>query len=167
MASKLNQEIKVLKDFLPIFNIKYKEGIDLNNFKDFSRYENGTFKSSFIATNDMYNVSKNYISKLNDVIDWILKDTDIQYSFHIANKDNKLDEAIFIYGYSNLVDSKVKNLHAEVFMDDEVVRNIKILYNPISGYYFSQFELETLGSYVFNILENEKLIDTINVNIYD
>ena len=52
-------------------------------------------------------------------------------------------------------------------MDDEVVRNIKVLYNPISGYYFSQFELETLGSYVFNILENEKLIDTINVNIYD
>ena len=105
MASKLNQEIKVLKDFLPIFNIKYKEGIDLINFNDFSRYENGTFKSSFIATNDMYNVSKDYISKLNDVIDWILKDTDIQYSFHIANKDKKLDEAIFIYGYSNLVDS--------------------------------------------------------------
>ena len=127
----------------------------------------GVFKSSFIATNDMYNVSKNYVSKLNDIIDWILKDTDIQYSFHIANKDNKLDEAIFIYGYSNLVDSKVKNLHAEVLIDEELVSNIKILYNPISGYYFSQFELETLGSYVFNILENEKLIDTINVNIYD
>ncbi len=167
MVSKLNQEIKVLKDFLPIFNIKYKESIDLNNFKDFSRYENGTFKSSFIATNDMYNVSKNYISKLNDVIDWILKDTDIQYSFHIANKDKKLDESIFIYGYSNLVDSKVKNLHAEVLIDEEFVSKIKLLYNPISGYYFSQFELETLGSYVFNILENEKLIDTINVNIYD
>ena len=167
MASKLNQEIKVLKDFLPIFNIKYKEGIDLNNFMDFSDTKNGTFKSSFIATNDMYNVSKNYISKLNDIIDWILEDTDIQYSFHIANKDNKLDETIFIYGYSNLVDFEVKNLHAEVLIDDEVISTIKLLYNPISGYYFSQFEPDTLGSYVFNILENEKLIDTINVNIYD
>ena len=68
---------------------------------------------------------------------------------------------------SNLVDSKVKNLHAEVLIDEELVSNIKILYNPISGYYFSQFEIETLGTYVFNILENEKLIDTINVNIYD
>ena len=105
--------------------------------------------------------------ELNEIIDWILKDTDIQYSFHIANKDNKLEEAIFIYGYSNLVDSKVKNLHAEVLMDDEVLSNIKVLFNPISGYYFSQFELDSLGSYVFNILENEKLIDTINVNIYD
>ena len=167
MASKLNQEIKVLKDFLPIFNIKYEEGIDLNIFNNFSKHENGTFKSSFISTNDMYNVSKNYISKLSDIIDWILKDTDIQYSFHIGNKDNKLDEPIFIYGYSNLVDSKVKNLNAEVLIDEEVVSNIKILYNPISGYYFSQFELETLGSYIFNILENDKLIDTINVNIYD
>ena len=71
------------------------------------------------------------------------------------------------YGYSNLVDSEVKNIQAEVVMNEEVISTIKLLYNPISGYYFSQFEPNILGSYVFNIKDSKKLIDTINVNIFD
>lgn len=167
MNSRSDQDVKVLKDFFPIFNIKYDEGINLNGFNNFSRNQNGSFKSSFIAINDIFNISKNYISELNEIIDWILLDTDIQYSFHIANKYSKLNEPIFIYGYSNVVDSKVKNLQAEVLMNDEVISTIKLLYNPISGYYFSQFEPDSLASYVFNIQNNKKLIDTINVNIYE
>ena len=167
MNSRSDQDVKVLKDFFPIFNINYDEGMDLNDFKDFSRNQNGSFKSSFIAINDIFNISKNYISELNEVIDWILLDTDIQYSFHIANKYSKLNEPIFIYGYSNVVDLEVKNLQAEVLMNGEVIRNIKLLYNPASGYYFSQFEPDMIGSYVFNIQNKKKLIDTIYVNIYD
>tara|TARA_X000000368_G_scaffold129058_1_gene101465 strand:- start:781 stop:1974 length:1194 start_codon:yes stop_codon:yes gene_type:complete len=167
MNSRLSQDVKVIKDFFPIFNIKYGEDIDLNDFNDFSRNQNGSFKSSFIAINDIFNISKNYISELNEIIDWILLDTDIQYSFYVANKDNTINEPIFIYGYSNLVDSEVKNLQAEVVMNEEVVSTIKLLYNPVSGYYFSQFEPSILGSYVFNIQDSKKLIDTINVNIYD
>ena len=167
MNSRLSQDVKVIKDFFPIFNIKYGEDIDLNDFNDFSRNQNGSFKSSFIAINDIFNISKNYISELNEIIDWILLDTDIQYSFYVANKDNTINEPIFIYGYSNLVDSEVKNLQAEVVMNEEVVSTIKLLYNPVSGYYFSQFEPSILGSYVFNIQDSKKLIDTINVNISD
>ena len=167
MNSRSDQDTKVLKDFFPIFNIKYDEGIKLNDFNNFSRNQNGSFKSSFIAINDIFNISKNYISELNEIIDWILLDADIQYSFYIANKDNKLSEPIFIYGYSNFIDSEIKNLQAEVLINEEVVKTIKLLYNPKSGYYFSQFEPYILGSYVVNILENKKLIDTINVNIYD
>ena len=167
MNSRLSQDIEVIKDFFPIFNIQYNEDIDLNDFNDFSRNQNGLFKSSFIAINDMFNTSKNYISELNEIIDWILLDTDIQYSFYVANKENKINEPIFIYGYSNLVDSEVKNIQAEVVMNEEVVSTIKLLYNPISGYYFSKFEPNLLGSYVFNIQDSKKLIDTINVNIYD
>ena len=165
--SRSDQYTKVLKDFFPIFNINYDEEINLNDFNNFSRNQNGSFKSSFIAINDIFNISKNYISELNEIIDWILQDTDIQYSFHIANKYSKLDEPIFIYGYSNVIDSELKNLQAEVLMNDEVISTIKLLYNPISGYYFSQFEPDSLGSYVFNIQNNKKLIDTINVNIYE
>ena len=66
-----------------------------------------------------------------------------------------------------MVDSELKNLQAEVLIDDEVISTIKLLYNPISGYYFTQFEPDILGSYVFNIQNNKKLIDTINVNIYE
>ena len=167
MNSRSDQDTKVLKDFFPIFNIKYDEGINLNDFNNFSRNQNGSFKSSFIVVNDIFNISKNYISELNEIIDWILLDTDIQYSFHIANKYSNLNEPIFIYGYSNVVDSEVKNLQAEILMNDKVISTIKLLYNPISGYYFSQFEPDTLGSYVFNIQNNKKLIDTINVDIYD
>ncbi|MDA9716482.1 hypothetical protein N9V21_03115 [Candidatus Marinimicrobia bacterium] len=167
MNARLDQDTKVLKDFFPIFNIKYDEGINLNDFNNFSRNQNGSFKSSFIAINDIFNISKNYISELNEIIDWILKDADIQYSFHIANKYNKLNEPIFIYGYSNVEDSELKNLQAEVLIDDEVISKIKLLYNPISGYYFTQFEPDTSGSYVFNFQNNKKLIDTINVNIYE
>ena len=121
MNSRLDQDTKVLKDFFPIFNIKYDEGINLNDFNNFSRNQNGSFKSSFIAINDIFNISKNYISELNEIIDWILNDADIQYSFHIANKYNKLNEPIFIYGYSNVVDSELKNLQAEVLIDNEVI----------------------------------------------
>ena len=167
MNSRLSQDVKVIKDFFPIFNIQYNEDIDLNDFNGFSKNQNGSFKSSFIAINDIFNISKNYISELNEIIDWILLDTDIQYSFYVANKVNKINEPIFIYGYSNLVDSEVKNLQAEVVMNEEVVSTIKLLYNPISGYYFSQFEPKILGNYVFNIQDSKKLIDTINVNIYD
>ena len=167
MNSRSDQDAKVLKDFFPIFNIKYDEGINLNDFNNFSRNQNGSFKSSFIAINDIFNISKNYISELNEIIDWILLDADVQYSFHIGNKYSKLNKPIFIYGYSNVVDSEVKNLQAEVLMNDEVISTIKLLYNPISGYYFSQFEPDMLGSYVFNIQNNTKLIDTLNVNIYE
>ena len=167
MNSRLSQDIEVIKDFFPIFNIQYNEDLDLNDFNDFSRNQNGLFKSSFIAINDMFNISKNYISELNEIIDWILLDTDIQYSFYVANKENKINEPIFIYGYSNLVDSEVKNIQADVVMNEEVVSTIKLLYNPISGYYFSKFEPNLLGNYVFNIQDSKKLIDTININIYD
>jgi hypothetical protein len=167
MNSRSDQDTKVLKDFFPIFNIKYDESVNLNDFNNFSRNQNGSFKSSFIAINDIFNNSKNYISELNEIIDWILIDNDIQYSFHTANKYSKLNEPIFIYGYSNVVDSELKNLQAEVLMNDKVISTIKLLYNPISGYYFTQFEPDTLGSYVFNIQSNKKLIDTINVNIYE
>jgi hypothetical protein len=119
MNSRSDQDIKVLKDFFPIFNIKYDEGINLNDFNNFSRNQNGSFKSSFIAINDIFNISKNYISELNEIIDWILLDADVQYSFHIGNKYSKLNKPIFIYGYSNVVDSEVKNLQAEVLMNDE------------------------------------------------
>jgi hypothetical protein len=52
-------------------------------------------------------------------------------------------------------------------MNYKLIITINLLYNPISGYYFTQFDPNTLGSYVFNIQSNKKLIDTINVNIYE
>ena len=121
----------------------------------------------FLQMKYIYNVSKNLLSELNDTIDWITLDTEIQFSFYLANKDYKVNEPILIYGYSNLVNSEIKNVTANVFRDKEIIETVQFLYNPVSGYYFTQFEANDIGDYNFDIINNNKIIDTINVNIYD
>ena len=167
MNSRLSQDVEVLKKFFPIFGIQFEDNMDLKNFDNYSRHTKNSFKSSFISSNEIYNVSKNLLSELNDTIDWIILDTEIQYSFYLANKDYKVNEPILIYGFSNLVNSEIKNVTAKVFRNKEIVETIQFLYNPVSGYYFSQFEANDIGDYNFDIINNNKTIDTINVNIYD
>ena len=167
MNSRLSQDVEVLKKFFPIFGIQFEDNMDLKNFDNYSRHTKNSFKSSFISSNEIYNVSKNLLSELNDTIDWITLDTEIQYSFYLANKDYKVNEPILIYGYSNLVNSEIKNVTAKVFRNKEIIETVQFLYNPVSGYYFSQFEANDIGDYNFDIINNNKIIDTINVNIYD
>ena len=167
MNSRLSQDVEVLKKFFPIFGIQFEDNIDLKNFDNYSRHTKDSFKSSFISSNEIYNVSKNLLSELNDTIDWITLDTEIQFSFYLANKDYKVNEPILIYGYSNLVNSEIKNVIANVFRDKEIIETVQFLYNPVSGYYFTQFEANDIGDYNFDIINNNKIIDTINVNIYD
>ena len=167
MNSRLSQDVEVLKKFFPIFGIQFEDNMDLKNFDNYSRHTKDSFKSSFISSNEIYNVSKNLLSELNDTIDWITLDTEIQFSFYLANKDYKVNEPILIYGYSNLVNSEIKNVSANVFRNKEIIETVQFLYNPVSGYYFSQFEANDIGDYNFDIINNNKIIDTINVNIYD
>ncbi len=167
MNSRLSQDVEVLKKFFPIFGIQFEDNIDLKNFDNYSRHTKDSFKSSFISSNEIYNVSKNLLSELNDTIDWITLDTEIQFSFYLANKDYRVNEPILIYGYSNLVNSEIKNVTANVFRDKEIIETVQFLYNPVSGYYFTQFEANDIGDYNFDIINNNKIIDTINVNIYD
>ena len=167
MMSRFDQDFNEIKNFFPIFGLKIENNNDLKDLNKFSRYSKESFKSSFILTNDFFDYSKNFQDQFNDTIEWILFDTDIEYSFFIANRKQKIDESIFIYGYSNLVDSDIKNLNAEVLKNDKIIDNIKFLYNPISGYYFTQYESNEVGEYIFNINDNNKLIDTININLYD
>ena len=167
MNSRLSQDVEVLKKFFPIFGIQFEDNMDLKNFDNYSRHTKDSFKSSFISSNEIYNVSKNLLSELNDTIDWITLDTEIQFSFYLANKDYKVNEPILIYGYSNLVNSEIKNVTANVFRDKEIIETVQFLYNPVSGYYFTQFEANDIGDYNFDIINNNKIIDTINVNIYD
>ena len=118
-------------------------------------------------TNELYSHSKNFKEQLVDTVDWILLDTKVQYSFFIANKDIKKDKSIFVYGYSNLVDQEIKNLNVDVLQNDIVIDSAKLLYNPLSGYYFCQFEAKKTGQHVLKIKDNNKLIDTININIFN
>ena len=167
MVSRLDQDFNEIKNFFPIFGLKIDNDNDFRGLNNFSRYSKESFKSSFVLTNEFFNYSKNSLNQFNDTIEWILFDNEIEYSFFVANREQKIHESIFIYGYSNLVDSDIKNLNGEVLKNGKIIDTVKFLYNPISGYYFTQYESNEEGEYIFNIIDNNKLIDTININLYD
>ena len=167
MTSRFDQNFDDIKNFFPIFGLNTKDNKDLKTLNSFSRFSKESFKSSFIISNELYNHSKNFKEQLVNTIDWILFDTNVQYSFFIANSNLKKDKSIFIYGYSNIVDSEIKNLNVELLQNDSIIDSLKLLYNPISGYYFCQFIARKAGQHVLKIKENNKLIDTININIFN
>ena len=167
MTSRLDQNLDEIKNFFPIFGLSTKNDINIQTLNSFSRFSKESFKSSFIMTNELYSHSKNFKEQLVDTVDWILLDTKVQYSFFIGNKDIKKDKSIFVYGYSNLVDQEIKNLNVDVLQNDIIIDSTKLLYNPLSGYYFCQFEAKKTGQHVLKIKDNNKLIDTININIFN
>lgn len=167
MTSRFDQNFNEIKNFFPIFGLNTKDNIDLQSLNSFSRFSKQSFKSSFIISNELYNHSENFKKQLVDTIDWILFDTNIQHSFFIANSNLKKNKSIFIYGYSNIVDLEIKNFNVELLQNDSVIDSLKLLYNPISGYYFCQFKARKAGQHVLKIKENNKLIDTININIFN
>ena len=63
--------------------------------------------------------------------------------------------------------NEIQTLFAKIIKDQEIVKEVKLLYNPISGYYFSSVQLKNTGDYLINIMNGVKLVDTINVNLYD
>ena len=167
MTSRFDQNFDDIKNFFPIFGLNTKDNKDLKTLNSFSRFSKESFKSSFIISNELYNHSKNFKEQLVNTIDWILFDTNVQYSFFIANSNLKKDKSIFIYGYSNIVDSEIKNLNVELLQNDIIIDSLKLLYNPISGYYFCQLKARKAGQHILKIKENNKLIDTININIFN
>ena len=167
MTSRFDQNFNEIKNFFPIFGLNTKDNIDLQSLNSFSRFSKQSFKSSFIISNELYNHSENFKKQLVDTIDWILFDTNIQHSFFIANSNLKKNKSIFIYGYSNIVDLEIKNFNVELLQNDSVIDSLKLLYNPISGYYFCQLKARKAGQHILKIKENNKLIDTININIFN
>lgn len=156
-----------LKKFLPIFGLKLKNQSELEAIRPFTRFSKDSFKSSLILTNDFYNISKNNLENFNDTVEWILSDSEVKYSFFLGSKYNTVEKPFLFYGYSNVIDNEIQTLIAKIIKDQEIVKEVKLLYNPISGYYFSSVQLKNTGDYLINIMNGVKLVDTINVNLYD
>ena len=156
-----------LEKFLPIFGLKLKNQSELEAIRPFTRFSKDSFKSSLILTNDFYNLSKNNLEDFRETVEWILLDSDVKYSFFLGSKNNTIDKQLLLYGYSNVLDSDIQNLSAQIFKDRQIIEDFKLLYNPISGYYFSGVQFQEYGEYLINIMNGSKLIDTINVNLYD
>jgi len=167
LNSSLERDLISLENFLPIFGLKLKNESDLQALQGFTRFSKDSFKSSLILTDDFYNLSKNNLEDFRETVEWILLDSDVKYSFFLGSKNNTIDKQLLLYGYSNVLDSDIQNLSAQIFKNSEMIEDFKLLYNPISGYYFSGVQFQECGEYLINIMNGSKLIDTINVNLYD
>ena len=165
--SNLEKDFVSLENFLPIFGLKLKNESELQALQGFTRFSKDSFKSSLILTDDFYNLSKNNLEDFRETVEWILLDSDVKYSFFLGSKNNTIDKQLLLYGYSNVLDSDIQNLSAQIFKDRQIIEDFKLLYNPISGYYFSGVQFQEYGEYLINIMNGSKLIDTINVNLYD
>jgi len=165
--SNLEKDFVSLENFLPIFGLKLKNESELQALQGFTRFSKDSFKSSLILTDDFYNLSKNNLEDFRETVEWILLDSDVKYSFFLGSKNNTIDKQLLLYGYSNVLDSDIQNLSAQIFKNSEMIEDFKLLYNPISGYYFSGVQFQEYGEHLINIMNGSKLIDTINVNLYD
>ena len=165
--SNLEKDFVSLENFLPIFGLKLKNESELQALQGFTRFSKDSFKSSLILTDDFYNLSKNNLEDFRETVEWILLDSDVKYSFFLGSKNNTIDKQLLLYGYSNVLDSDIQNLSAQIFKDRQIIEDFKLLYNPISGYYFSGVQFQEYGEHLINIMNGSKLIDTINVNLYD
>ncbi|MFL2511180.1 MAG: hypothetical protein ACJ0RN_02675 [Candidatus Neomarinimicrobiota bacterium] len=165
--SHLDRDFISLEKFLPIFGLKLNEESELQALQSFTRFSKDSFKSSLILTDEFYNLSNNNLESFNDIIEWILLDSNVKYSFFLGSKDNRSEQPFLFYGYSNVLDNEIQTLSAQIIKDQEIIKELKLLYNPISGYYFSSALLQKSGEYIINIKNESKLVDTINVNLYD
>jgi|TARA_B100001093_G_scaffold517126_1_gene597713 hypothetical protein len=167
IISHIERDFMSLKKFLPIFGLKLNDENEFRALQAFTRFSKDSFKSSLILTSEFYNLSSNNLERFSDTIEWILLDSDVKYSFFIGSKDNKIHKPFLFYGYSNILDNEIQTLRAHIIKDQEIIKELKLLYNPISGYYFSSALLHQPGEYKINIKNDNKLVDTINVNLYD
>tara|TARA_Y100000768_G_C23980733_1_gene685633 strand:+ start:981 stop:2168 length:1188 start_codon:yes stop_codon:yes gene_type:complete len=166
MILNQSQNFDNINSFFPIFGLSLETENDLKSINKIHKFQKNEFKSTLISHKNFYvNIRNSKKNLLNETIEWILSDSDIKYSFFKARSNNNTDEPIFFYGYSSSVDEEIKNFIASFEDSDSNIKKTQVLYNPITGYYFGQFDIENPGNYKINIFNKETIVDTININI--
>ena len=166
MILNQSQNFDNINSFFPIFGLSLKTEDELKSINKIHKFQKNEFKSTLISHENFYvNIRNSKKNLLNETIEWILSDSDIKYSFFKARSNNNTDEPIFFYGYSSSVDEEIKNFIATFEDTDSIIKKTQVLYNPVTGYYFGQFDIENPGNYKINIFNKETIVDTININI--
>jgi hypothetical protein len=97
-----------------------------------------------------------------------LENKKLRYNFFLGSEHYNINDKIFIYGFSNRVDLEKKIFTAKISIDDRYLYNKRLYFNPISDYYFSQFNIDNFGNYKIEIIdENNFILETISVNIVE
>ena len=166
MILNQSQNFDNINSFFPIFGLSLKTEDELKSINKIHKFQKNEFKSTLISHENFYvNIRNSKKNLLNETIEWILSDSDIKYSFFKARSNSNTDEPIFFYGYSSSVDEGIKNFIATFEDTDSIIKKTQVLYNPVTGYYFGQFDIENPGNYKINIFNKETIVDTININI--
>ena len=166
MILKQSQNFENISPFFPIFGMNISTKDELKYVDMIHKFKKNSFKSTLINSENFSMALRNSETNfLNETIDWILSDNEIKYSFFKARSSNNINEPIFFYGYSSSVDDKIKSFFATIEDTENTYQKTQILFNPVRGYYFGQFDIKYPGNYKIKIFDKEAIVDTINVNI--
>jgi len=153
----------------PLFGVNFSNENELNNISKKKFFSKNHFKSVLINDEFFYkHVLNGDDTYFEEAIDWVSKKKDLNYTFFVGNKNYYINEPVFIYGFSNRIDTKKRNFIAHIYKDGTYIKKEKLYLNPVSDYYFNKLKISNAGQYEIKIMDKENLaIQMINVNILE
>ena len=162
-----NQNFDSLVKISPLFGLNIKSENDIQKILNKKLFEKEQFKSVLINNRNFY---KDFFNSKSDYIvesfEWLLDNKELNYNFFLGREYYQINDKIFIYGFSDRIDSDKKLFNAKVFINDKYIYDKKLYLNPISNYYFTQISINDTGDYSIQIVdENDFIVETIAINI--
>ncbi len=163
------QDINSFVKMGPLFGLNFTKESELKNVAKKTFFTKNHFKSVLINDEFFYKqVLSGEDTYFEETIEWISKKKDLKYSFFLGNKNYHINEPVFIYGFANRVDSDRRDFTAHLYKNGVSIRKEKLYLNPISNYYFNQFEILDSGDYEIKIIDKDNFtIEMINFNILE
>ena len=162
-----SQNFDSLVKISPLFGLNIKSENDIKKILNKKLFEKEQFKSVLINNRNFY---KDFFNSKSDYIvesfEWLLDNKELNYNFFLGREYYQINDKIFIYGFSDRIDSDKKLFNAKVFINDKYIYDKKLYLNPISNYYFTQISINDTGDYSIQIVdENDFIVETIAINI--
>ena len=162
-----NQNFDSLVKISPLFGLNIKSENDIKKILNKKLFEKEQFKSVLINNRNFY---KDFFNSKSDYIvesfEWLLDNKELNYNFFLGREYYQINDKIFIYGFSDRIDSDKKLFNAKVFINDKYIYDKKLYLNPISNYYFTQISINDTGDYSIQIVDqNDFIVETIAINI--
>ena len=162
-----NQNFDSLVKISPLFGLKVKSEDEINKIVEKKLFEKDQFKSVLINNKNLYkdffNEESDYVAKS---FQWLLDNKEINYNFFLGREHYQINDKIFIYGFSDRINSEKKIFTAKISLNSEYIYSKKLYLNPISNYYFTQISINNFGNYIIEVIdENDFIVETIAVNI--
>lgn len=162
-----NQNFDSLVKISPLFGLNIKSENDIQKILNKKLFEKEQFKSVLINNRNFY---KDFFNSKSDYIvesfEWLLDNKELNYNFFLGREYYQINDKIFIYGFSDRIDSDKKLFNAKVFINDKYIYDKKLYLNPISNYYFTQISINDTEKYTIQIVDEDGfIVETIAINI--